>query len=193
MAENISGIIDAIAEKAAADADKIVALAEEYAAAKLAAAMEEAERYLSESAADTAARCAFIRERSESNARIDRKKALAGAKADVVDEVFNAVRQKLENMPVKEAAQLFIALIEKYADDGDTAVLSSRYAAEKGDIAASHAAVKKGVSVQTDDKLSPGMLISGKTADKDFTFASIAAYYKEVMSADVARQLFDKH
>ena len=113
MAENISGIIDAIAEKAAADADKIVALAEEYAAAKLAAATEEAERYLSESAADTAARCAFIRERSESNARIDRKKALAGAKADVVDEVFNAVRQKLENMPVKEAAQLFIALIEK--------------------------------------------------------------------------------
>lgn len=193
MAENISGIIDAIAEKAAADADKIVALAEEYAAAKLAAATEEAERYLSESAADTAARCAFIRERSESNARIDRKKALAGAKADVVDEVFNAVRQKLENMPVKEAAQLFIALIEKYADDGDTAVLSSRYAVEKGDIAASHAAVKKGVSVQTDDKLSPGMLISGKTADKDFTFASIAAYYKEVMSADVARQLFDKH
>ena len=187
MAENISGIIDAIAEKAAADADKIVALAEEYAAAKLAAATEEAERYLSESAADTAARCAFIRERSESNARIDRKKALAGAKADVV------VRQKLENMPVKEAAQLFIALIEKYADDGDTAVLSSRYAAEKGDIAASPAAVKKGVSVQTDDKLSPGMLISGKTADKDFTFASIAAYYKEVMSADVARQLFDKH
>ena len=87
----------------------------------------------------------------------------------------------------------FIALIEKYADDGDTAVLSSRYAAEKGDIAASPAAVKKGVSVQTDDKLSPGMLISGKTADKDFTFASIAAYYKEVMSADVARQLFDKH
>ena len=118
MAENISGIIDAIAEKAAADADKIVALAEEYAAAKLAAAMEEAEKYLSESAADTAARCAFIRERSESNARIDRKKALAGAKADVVDEVFNAVRQKLENMSVKEAAQLFIALIEKYADDG---------------------------------------------------------------------------
>ena len=172
MAENISGIIDAIAEKAAADADKIVALAEEYAAAKLAAAMEEAERYLPESAADTAARCAFIRERSESNARIDRKKALAGAKADVVDEVFNAVRQKLENMPVKEAAQLFITLIEKYADDGDTAVLSSRYAAEKGDIAASHAAVKKGVSVQTDDKLSPGMLISGKTADKDFTFES---------------------
>lgn len=153
MAENISGIIDAIAEKAAADADKIVALAEEYAAAKLAAATEEAERYLSESGCPIPPPGALLfANASESNARIDRKKALAGAKADVVDEVFNAVRQKLENMPVKEAAQLFIALIEKYADDGDTAVLSSRYAAEKGDIAASHAAVKKGVSVQADDK-----------------------------------------
>ena len=44
MAENISGIIDAIAEKAAADADKIVALAEEYAAGIAASPTEEVER-----------------------------------------------------------------------------------------------------------------------------------------------------
>ena len=52
MAENINGIIGAIAEKASADADKIIALAEQYAAAKIADAEREAERIRAAAAED---------------------------------------------------------------------------------------------------------------------------------------------
>ena len=191
MAENINGIIGAIAEKASADADKIIALAEQYAAAKIADAEREAERIRAAAAAEAASRCAFIAERSESNARIERKKAIAGAKTDITDEVFAKVCKRLESMDDNRAADLFAALIAKYGESGDIALIAQRYAAVAKRIADNPAVKAKGIAVKTESSLPAGMLLSGKKSDKDFTFRSLARFYKAEVGTDVAKKLFE--
>lgn len=191
MAENINGIIGAIAEKASADADKIIALAEQYAAAKIADAEREAERIRAAAAEEAASRCAFIAERSESNARIERKKSIAGAKTDITDEVFAKVCKRLESMDDNRAAELFAALIAKYGESGDVALIAQRYAAVAKRIADNPAVKAKGIAVKTESSLPAGMLLSGKKSDKDFTFRSLARFYKAEVGTDVAKKLFE--
>ena len=191
MAENINGIIGAIAEKASADADKIIALAEQYAAAKIADAEREAERIRAAAAEEAASRCAFIAERSESNARIERKKSIAGAKTDITDEVFAKVCKRLESMDDNRAADLFAALIAKYGESGDVALIAQRYAAVAKRIADNPAVKAKGIAVKTESSLPAGMLLSGKKSDKDFTFRSLARFYKAEVGTDVAKKLFE--
>ena len=191
MAENINGIIGAIAEKASADADKIIALAEQYAAAKIADAEREAERIRAAAAEEAASRCAFMAERSESNARIERKKSIAGAKTDITDEVFAKVCKRLESMDDNRAADLFAALIAKYGESGDVALIAQRYAAVAKRIADNPAVKAKGIAVKTESSLPAGMLLSGKKSDKDFTFRSLARFYKAEVGTDVAKKLFE--
>lgn len=190
MAENTSGITSAILEKANADAAKIVTVAQQYAAAKISDAEKQADEYLASTRAETAKQCAFIRERGESNARINRKKALTGAKTDIVNGVFAQVRDLLGTLSADELAVFFGKIIEKYAESDDVAIISEKHADVVEKVKELPSVRDKGTVVVIGDYLPDGMLLSDKKADKDFTFAALADYYGENMRAEVADKLF---
>lgn len=190
MAENTSGIISAIIEKANADAAKIVTVAQQYAEAKISDAEKQADEYLVSVRAETEKQCAFIRERGESNARINRKKALTGAKTDVVNGVFALVGDLLRNLSADELTEFFGKIIEKYAEYGDVAIISEKHGDVVEKVKELQSVRDKGTIVVTGDGLPDGMLLSSDKADKDFTFAALAGFYGENMRAEVADKLF---
>lgn len=193
MAENTSGITGAILAKANEDAAKIIAAAQQYAAAKIAEAEKLADDYIAAARIETANQCAFITERSESNARIERKKALTGAKDGIVDGVFANVKNLLASMSEDELVAFFGKIIENYADSEDVAIISDRNKSVADKVRSLSAVKEKHITVETEAGLPDGMLLSGKKADKDFTFDALAGFYRENMRAEIAEQLFGQN
>lgn len=112
MAENTNGITEAIIAKANEDAERILSVAEEYKQAKLEEATKVSDGIFADTREETKNACAFICERGESSSRIERKKALTRAKAEVVDGVFDAVKQKLATLD-KEKTVEFLHRLSK--------------------------------------------------------------------------------
>lgn len=190
MAENTNGITEAIIAKANEDAERILSVAEEYKQAKLEECAKISDGIFADTREETKNACAFIRERGESSSRIERKKALTRAKAEVVDGVFDAVRNKLIALDKQKTLEFFSSIIEKNAEEGDKIVLSSRHADIKDDLIKELGKKNLRFDVSLGDTIDGGLILSGKNSDKDYSFDAIVGFCKETMRAETAKKLF---
>ena len=190
MAENTNGITEAIIANANEDAERILSVAEEYKQAKLEEATKVSDGIFADTREETKNACAFIRERGESSSRIERKKALTRAKAEVVDGVFDAVRDKLIALDKEHTLGFFASIIEKNVEEGDKIVLSSRHSDIKDDLIKELGKKNLRFDVSLSDAIDGGLVLSGKSSDKDYSFDAIVGFCKETMRAETAKKLF---
>lgn len=190
MAENTNGITEAIIAKANEDAERILSVAEEYKQAKLEEATKVSDGIFADTREETKNACAFICERGESSSRIERKKALTRAKAEVVDGVFDAVKQKLATLDKEKTVEFFASIIEKNAEAGDKIVLSVRHADIKDDLIKTLGTKNMRFDLSLSDALDGGLVLSGKNSDKDYSFDAIVGFCKENLRAEAAKKLF---
>lgn len=143
-----------------------MSVAEEYKQAKLEEATKVSDGIFADTREETKNACAFIRERGESSSRIERKKALTRAKAEVVDGVFDAVRDKLIALDKEHTLGFFASIIEKNVEEGDKIVLSSRHSDIKDDLIKELGKKNLRFDVSLSDAIDGGLVLSGKSSEQ---------------------------
>lgn len=121
-------------------------------------------------------------------ARLDAKKAILGAKQRVVADVFDNALQKMCAAPQDKYFEFVRKGVEKYAEKGDTVILSQNAPFEADKLAA--ALGDKGVNVLKQGKFKGGAIVSGEKRDTDLSFEALVADYYEKRSGEVARAIF---
>lgn len=132
-----------------------------------------------------------IIERKVTSANLDKRKIILQAKQELIGKVFEQVKNQLSKLDKKQYLSLVEKLITVSADDGDIVVLSKDNVLIKDDIAKLE--VYKNKNLTVDDKKGKfigGVMLIGKTSDKDLTFESLVNSNVESLTKVVADKLF---
>lgn len=146
---------------------------EEYCAALRA----EAERRMAEEKISVVERCV-------SAANMDVKKGVLKAKREQISAVFQIAEERILSLGQAEYNRFLIGLIEKNAEEGDTVVFSEKESARAAE--AIEYAVKRGYATRTDGKFSGGLILEGKTYDKNMTLSMLLREYRESHEGEIA-------
>ena len=180
---------------------KIISDAEEKALATVAEAERRAEntidearssaaRYREEQLSLLSARHEEALKRREINARLDCNKTLLSARHEVMDAVFDKVLKNLCSLPEKDYLSLVESLLVKYAEGGETVVLSSS-CGYREKISALAVVKERGLTVSKEyGKFAGGVVLVGKGCDKNLTFEALVSAAREEKQAEVAAALF---
>ena len=117
-------------------------------------------------------------------------KILLREKRKAVEVVYELALQRLLALEKEECLALYTALLEKYAEEGDEIVLSDKftYIAE---LSALPVVSKRNLKISdVKSKISGGMKLIGKLADKDLSFTALLTADKDENQAELARKLF---
>ncbi len=183
-------LVERIKSGGRAEAEKIISDAEKYAEETIAAATRQAAEYAEKQrlSAETAANDILRGKRTLG--AIEEKKILLGAKQSIVETVYLRVVQKLNKTTKAEFLALADRLISKYAERGETAVLAANCPASAEEVEALASAKALGIKATGGGKFNGGIVLSGKTCDKDLSFAALCAAARESTEAEVAAELF---
>lgn len=179
-------IIDKIISDAEAFASNAVSSAEAQSQASIASAKAQAENDLRSERENAVKEGENLLSRRMTIARLDGKKVLLGAKQQIVSDAFAKALNKLCSAPEGEYFALVKSGVEKYAESGDTVILSENapFSAEKLQSALT------GITVLKQGKFKGGAIISGAKRDTDLSFEALIADYYEKRSGEVARAIF---
>lgn len=137
--------------------------------------------------ADIAARRATV-------AQMDGRKLISAVKAEILDEAFRSAKKSLLNLPDAEYKKLVKAMIVSAAEDGEEVVFSKadkkRLTAAFVDAIVKETGLKITVSKDTGD-FDGGVILRGKTADKNMTFDVELQEFRERNEAEIGRRLFE--
>ena len=190
----ISASGDALVKRIVADgkaeAAKIISDAEKIAAETVDAAERQAAEYAEKQRASALAAVKDLEDGKRTLGAIEEKKILLGAKQRLVETVYLRVVQKLNKMTKAEFLALADKLISKYAEKGETAVLSENCPASAEEVEALPSAKALGLKASGGGKFGGGIMLSGKSCDKDLSFAALCAAARENTEAEVAAELF---
>ncbi len=189
MSTENKDLAEVIVETAKADAERIVRAAEEYGEKTVADAKEKAVAYEAEADEKIAAEVEDVKRRRRANARMDAKKQTLAAKTGLVGEVYDKALSMLFEMTEEEYTAYCEKLIEKYAEKGDTVYVSEKPFDITGKVAASKAVKDLSLSVKSGD-FDGGIVISGKTYDRDLSFSSAVNAVREETETATAERLF---
>ena len=184
----------AIVEKIIADANEeakaIIADAEKKAEETVAAANARAERRKQGEKLAADKKAESILEGKAATARLDSAKILLGEKRAVIDEVYARALKGLLDLGKAEAVYLVSKLLEEYAEEGDEVVLADnfKYAPEvaKLDVIKEK---KLKISAKRAD-IDGGMLLVGKSSDKNLSYSALLAADREEHQAEIAALIF---
>ena len=178
-----------------ADADKYassaVESAEEYAKAKAEEIEKEVSVYAATQAELAEKGAADIAAKNAAAERMERKKILLAAKAELIDEVYKKLETRLAAMDEAELSAFCEKLVEKYAAKGDEIVVAenSKLKAEK--FSEMNAVKNLGLKVSAGGKFSGGFIIKSAAFDTDLSFAAIVRSVREDTEAEVSAKIFD--
>ncbi|HHW45327.1 MAG TPA: hypothetical protein GXX17_00260 [Clostridiales bacterium] len=108
-------IIAAILEEAKAQADRIICEANQKAAEILEKGQAEREEWKRRFDETTEQECLEMINQAKSLSRQERRRALLGARGQVIDEIIAEAKAKIESLPDKEYFDLLLRLFEKNA------------------------------------------------------------------------------
>lgn len=185
----IQEICDKIAADARAEAEAIIAAAQKTAdrvkaeAAERIACADKAERE------ETGVKVKGISDGYAASARLEANKtALAGRRA-VLDEVYSRALARLLAMDKEDFLALCARLIEAYAEEGDEIVFAASFPYRK-EIGALPVVQRLKLNISFGKGGGEGMLLCGKTSDKDLSFAALLQEDRALHEAEVAAELF---
>ena len=183
-------IIDRILSDAQAEGDEIIKTAQ----AKAARILADADAFAKNETSETEQECkAFAKDLTEKKlaaARLECAKIALAEKRKVLDYIYAVALARLKTRAKEEGAAFYAKLLELYAEDGDVV-----YFSEDFDIADSVALLpvfqKKNLQVAKErEKIDGGMMLVGKKADKDVSFAALIQRDKEAHLAEIAAEIF---
>ena len=184
-------IIAKIIESAEKKAQENVHAAEQYAVSVKEQATEWANAYSDAQEKVLQKETADIVERRKIVAGLDVRKVLLKAKQDVIDEIFARAEQKLCKVDKKTYLKLVLAKIGEFADEGDEVVLSCDGVISEKDVSESAVFKEKKLTVcKKQGKFYGGVMLIGKTCDKNLTFHDIVSAEKDKAAPTIAKEIF---
>lgn len=184
-------IIDKIIEDAETRAAEIISVANAEAEKSIADGNSWAERYKSEQNAILNAANEDKILRRKTVAELDVKKIVLKAKQDAIESVFDSAYKKLCSLKKTDYLSFVVKLIEKYAEEKDTVVLSSDGVISETDLTSLEVVKDKKLTVSdVKGDFIGGVMFIGKICDKDLTFKSIVNESKSEFVSEVSKELF---
>lgn len=186
---------EAIIAKIISDAEKkakeAVRVSEVYAADVKEQAEEWAKEYSKEREIGLLKETEEIIARRKIVADLDVKKIALKNKQDVIEKIYALAEKKLCALDKKRYLTFVLKKISENADEGDGVVLSCDGVITEKDIAESAVAQKLKLKVEKRrGDFIGGVMLIGKTCDKDLTFREIVRTEKTASSSAYAKKLF---
>lgn len=184
-------IIDKIIEDAETRAAEIISVANAEAEKSIADGKSWAESYKNEQNAILNAANEDKVLRRKTVAELDVKKIVLKAKQDSIESVFDSAYNKLCALKKTDYLSFVVKLIEKYAEEKDTVVLSSDGVISETDLTSLEVVKDKKLTVSdVKGDFIGGVMFIGKICDKDLTFKSIVNESKSEFVSEVSKELF---
>lgn len=188
-------IISEIIGKAEVTAAGLISDAQAERDALLEKTKSEAERIRQESIASARETAEAIISRRKTLSDLEARKSELAAKQKVIDSAFDEAVKKILNMTDHIYREFIGGFIAKYADDGDRVIIAER------DAKRLHAEWLDSVSKTCGKRLSfadekhggmGGVILSGKTCDKNLTLETMMAALRDSSLSGVVKRLFNQ-
>ncbi len=128
-------------------------------------------------------------------AGLDAKKILMNAKSCAIDNLFEKALNQLSNMDKKKYLAIIESLLKKYAEDGDTVIISemdkNRITQKFIDDVAKKLAIKLTLSKELGN-FNGGVVLAGKNSDKNLSFDMELLGIREEYETQIANMLFEE-
>lgn len=191
MAEAMTNeLINAIAEKSAAEIERVLAAANAYRDEKLATAAANADEEAARIAKAAKAKAEDIAVKRATAARMERGKMLLSAKRRAISAVYDGLREEMKGLGKSDVLALIDATVSRYGESGQTVILSRDLPVTEKEVAELAAVKSAKIKAATSETLSEGFVLSGENFDLDFTYDAIAAGMRERTEKEVADKLF---
>ena len=183
-------IIERIRADALAEAQAIVADAEEK-AAKLRAESEERITAMEQEARNEAEeRRAVILEKKAATARLDSAKLLLREKRKVINTVYDEALSRLMDLNKEDSVALVARLLEAYAEEGDEVYFSKNFTYEE-EVKLLPVFEEKKLRISTEKlPIEGGVRLKGEKADKDLSYTALLNADREEYQAELAKKIF---
>lgn len=182
-------ICDRIAADAKAEAEQIIAAAQataERIAAEAATRIEQAD---GEAKKELSRKVKGITDGYAASARLEGNKIMLAAKRKTLDEVFARVLNKLLTLEKGDYIALCERLIEASAEEGDELIFADNFPYKK-EVASLKRVQELKIKPVFSEKCKDGMLLRGKSSDKDLSFTALVAQYRAEHEAETAAEIF---
>ena len=183
-------LINAIAEKSAAEIERVLAAANAYRDEKLATAVANADEEAARIAKVAKAKAEDIAVKRATAARMERGKMLLSAKRRAISAVYDGLREEMKGLGKSDVLALIDATVSRYGESGQTVILSRGLPVTEKEVAELTAVKNAKIKATTSETLSEGFVLSGESFDLDFTYDAIAAGMRERTEKEVADKLF---
>lgn len=186
-------IIDKILSDAKHDAGEMLSEALKKAEALVAAKQSEADAEYDLSVEEARKAGEEVVRRRLTVADLEVKKLLLSAKKQAVDEAFEESLKKLLALPKEEYTVLVGSMIASAADDGDVVVISEndKNVLTKAFFDKISAKIGKKLTLSdTFGNFKGGVMLLGKGVDKNLTFESELALFRDEVEPEVAKIMF---
>ena len=186
-------IIDKILSDATHDAGEMLSEALKKAEALVAAKQAEADAEYDLSVEEARKAGEEVVRRRLTVADLEVKKLLLSAKKQAVDEAFEESLKKLLALPKEEYTVLVGSMIASAADDGDVVVISEndKNVLTKAFFDKISAKIGKKLTLSdTFGNFKGGVMLLGKGVDKNLTFESELALFRDEVEPEVAKIMF---
>lgn len=192
--EGYQKLVGKLKSEAAAKSEAVLRDARLKAAELVRAAKDKAKEDLANAKTAALKNKADIAARRATVAQMDGRKLISAVKAEILDEAFRSAKKSLLNLPDAEYKKLIKAMIVSAAEDGEEVVFSKadkkRLTAAFVDAIAKETGLKITVSKDAGD-FDGGVILRGKTADKNMTFDVELQEFREQNEAEIGRRLFE--
>ncbi len=186
----IEDVRNRIISDAKTEADEILAQARSRADETLAAAKEKIAAETEEAKALVGVRAKSVEDGFAASARLDAQKILLQKKREAIDRVYEKALERLLNLEKADAVELVAGLISRYGEAGDEVVFADNFPYAK-EVSETEKVKSSGVKISTKTApLDGGLLLVGKTSDKDLSYGALLRADRDSNEAEIALRLF---
>ena len=186
--ELLNAILDEANAKAAAIREEAAKTAEE----KTQRAAAEVQSYLDDCASRDATDASDLISRRKVSAGMEGKKALLAEKRALLSEVKSRLIERLYALSHEDYLKVVDVLLTAYAAEGDRVYIAKNCAVTYGDVQSLDVCRRLTLKVDYDPSVRSGVLLRGKSVDKDLSFEALADSVFAEHEMELATRLFGK-
>ena len=184
-------VVERILFDANAEAEKIIGDAKLKAARVRQKSADDNARKQEETEREVREKISFLSEKKQAAARLECAKIALSAKRKVIDQIYAMALKRLVALDKEQTLVFVEQLLEMYAEQGDVICLAENFAYES-ELKLLPVVAAKGLSIRQERlALDGGMMLVGKTSDKDLSYGAILRADREGFEAELAAKIFN--
>ena len=180
-----------IIEDASAQAQNILLKANQKAEQTIAEAKARADEELSLAKESALKDGEMLVERKQTIAKLEAKKIVLSGKQQIIDGVFDIVKEKLATMQKRDYLSFVTKQIEKHASNGDCVSICKSAPISCEDILSLEVAKAKNLTAEQVESFGGGIKLLGSKTDIDLSFNAIVKQYGENHLQEISKLLFN--